>query len=279
MPTLEQTYADASSLFDNAIYPPATGLTIDTAWLGIYQTLLWYEPVNMAGFTSLPHIIDAHKLRPSASRTAARKGFVPTRPSAWQVRANAIESHIAAQLGIEPGSVESAVNLLLKHPSYLGFQRQNPLGAGFIGLVTHVLRTFGNPAIEYRNEVDAAALFPGIKMPGRSETPHIDILALKSNVPRAIISVKWSLRHDRISDITNECPAYKQAALNHGWSIDFYAVTNEFDPARLRKGLSDTCLNGLVHVHKDNIIVVCGMNGRLSGMLDLKDLVALTHAW
>jgi hypothetical protein len=175
--------------------------------------------------------------------------------------------------------VEAAVDLLLKHPSYIGFQRQNPLRAGFIGLVTHVLRTFGNPAIEYRNEVDATALFPGSRMTGRSESPSIDVLALKDGVLRTVISVKWSIRHDRISDITNECPVYKEAALKHGWSLDFYAVTNEFDPARLHKALLDTCLNGLVHAHKENVIAVCGMNGRLGGMLDLKDLVALTNAW
>jgi hypothetical protein len=229
MPTRPQTYADAADLFTRAIYP--TGLTVDTAWLGIYQVLLWYEPVNVAGFTSLPHIIDSDKLRPSASRTA--RGAAPTRTSAWQRRAEAVELHLANELGIAPTDVEDAVDLLLKHPSYLGFQRQNPLGAGFIGLVTHVLRTFGNPAIEYQNEVDATALFPGIRMTGRSEKPSIDVLALKDGVPRTVISVKWSIRHDRISDITNECPVYKEAAQKHGWSLDFYAVTNEFDPARL----------------------------------------------
>jgi hypothetical protein len=275
MPTREQTYSDAAYLFKNALYP--SGLTIDTAWLGIYQVLLWYEPVNVAGYTSLPHIIDADKLRPSASRTA--RGVAPTRTTAWQRRAEAIEHHLANELGIAPTAVESAVDLLLKHPSYVGFQRQNSLGAGFIGLVTHVLRTFGNPAIEYRNEVDASVLFPGIRMMGRSEKPYIDILALKDGVPRTVISVKWSIRHDRISDITNECPVYKDAAQQHGWPLDFYAVTNEFDPARLHKALSDTCLNGLVHAHKENVITICGMNGRLGGMLDLKDLVALTYAW
>jgi hypothetical protein len=275
MPSREQTYADAVRLFTNALYP--SGLTVDTAWLGIYQVLLWYEPVNVAGFTSLPHIIDADKLRPSASRAA--RGVAPTKSNAWQRRAAAIEQHLASELGVAPPAVESAVDLLLKHPSYLGFQRQNPLGAGFIGLVTHVLRTFGDPAVEYRNEVDATTLFPGISMPGRSERPCIDILALRDGVPRTVVSVKWSIRHDRISDITNECPVYKEAARQRGWPLDFYAVTNEFDPARLHKALSDACLNGLIHAHKENVVNVCGANGRLGGMLDLKDLVALTHAW
>src|SRR4051794_22872969 len=123
MPTREQTYADAVQLFTNARYP--SGLTVDNAWLGIYQVLLWYEPVNVAGFTLLPHIIDADKLRPSASRTA--RGAAPTRASAWQNRAQAIEDYLASEMGITPSSVEATVDLLLKHPSYLGFQRQNSL--------------------------------------------------------------------------------------------------------------------------------------------------------
>lgn len=61
--------------------------------------------------------------------------------------------------------------------------------------------------------------------------------------------------------------------------LDYYVVTNEFDPARLHKVLSDTCLEGLVHVHEHNISGICQMNGRLGGMLDIKDLIALTHAW
>jgi hypothetical protein len=33
----------------------------------------------------------------------------------------------------------------------------------------------------------------------------MDVLALKAGKPRAVISCKWSIRHDRISDPTNEC--------------------------------------------------------------------------
>jgi hypothetical protein len=116
-------------------------------------------------------------------------------------------------------------------------------------------------------------------MSGRSENAKIDILALQEGKPRTIISAKWSFRHDRASDVSNECPVYKAAAQDAGFSVDFYSVMNEYDPGRLHKLLSDTCSNGVVHVHKENVITVCGMNGRLSGMLDLKDLIALTFAW
>lgn len=82
MPTQMQTVADAIRIFDTAIYP--TGLTPQTAWLGIYQVLLWYEPVNWVGYTSLPHIVEANDLRPSNPERAAKW----TQPNAWQVRAS-----------------------------------------------------------------------------------------------------------------------------------------------------------------------------------------------
>jgi hypothetical protein len=281
MPTRAQTILDAVQLFANSVYPGGI-VAPEHAWLGIYQVLLWYEPVGVAGFTSLPHIIDADKLRPSKYKNAqaAAKGTPLSHDAkVWQNRADAVQNHIAAQLSLQPDQVEPLVDLLLKSTSYLGLQRHNPLGTAFPGLVRHVLQLFGNPSINYELEMDARQIFPGIAMAGRSTKPSIDILALKDGKPRAIISAKWSVRHDRVGDITNECPIYKAAAIRMRLPLDYYVVTNEFDPARLDKMLTDTCINGLVHVHKENVITVAKMNGRLSGMLDLVDLLALTNAW
>jgi len=255
MPSRAQTVAEAIQLFDNATYP--TGRTPETAWLGVYQVLLWYE-------NGLPHIIDADKLR---------------RPGAWRQRAEAIEAHIASQLRIQPGAVRGAVDLLLTSPSFVDLQRQNSLGIAFSGLIMHVLKTFGNPAISYELEVDAGSIYPGIRFPGRSTTPRVDVLARQANHPRAVISGKWSARHDRINEITNECPTYKQAAAFLRQPLEFVVVTNEFDPARLSKILGDNCIDCLVHVHKPNVTQICNLNGRLNLMLDLSDLVARTHTW
>jgi hypothetical protein len=58
MPSRAQTIRDAIEIFENANYP--TGLTPSTAWLGIYQTLLWYEPVNWVGFKEEAHRLSPH---------------------------------------------------------------------------------------------------------------------------------------------------------------------------------------------------------------------------
>ncbi len=235
---------------------------------------MWYEPVRVTGFTSLPHIIDADKLRPSARRKAWVK------PSAWQLRAQAFEQYLAQHLGVQPNQVEQTVDQLMKLPVYAGMQRQNSLGIAFPGVIRVVLEQFGNPVISYDLEVDATTIFPGLTMPGRSTKPMIDILAKKGGQIVAIISTKWSLRHDRINDITNECPSYKNVAFQQARTrLNYYVVTNEFDPARLSKVLGDVCVNAVVHVRKDAVTTASQLNGRLTSMLDLEDLVSLSGTW
>lgn len=108
MPTREQTITDAVQILDNAVYP--SGLNTTTAWLGIYQALLWYEPVHQSGFDVLPHIIDADKLRPSP----AAKSRSHTSPSVWQQRAKAINEYLAQQLDCAVEDVPDKTDLLMK---------------------------------------------------------------------------------------------------------------------------------------------------------------------
>lgn len=180
MPTRSQTIIDAIRIFENARYPPS-GLTKTTAWLGIYQTLLWYEPITGG---ALPHIIDSDKLRPASGRDAWAK------PKIWQQRAKRIEEHIAASIGCLPQEVESKVDLLMRTSGYRGMQRQNTLGIAFAGLIKHVLEKFGSSLMSYEVEVLAANIFPGTPLPGRSAIPRLDVLAHREGIPRAIISAK-----------------------------------------------------------------------------------------
>ena len=278
MPSRSQTVTDAIELFENAVYPK--GRASDSAWLGIYQTLLWFEQVNWAGFNSLPHIIDADKLQPSsASRRRATD-----KPSAWQNRAQSVEQYLAQELAIPQSDVHSKLDQLMRLPDYHGLQRQNPVGTAFAGLVVHVLNTFGSQRLQYVTEEAPAQAFPGITFPGRSRASRSDILATVESVPHAVVSAKWSIRHDRLNDITNECPVYK-AAYNRIYrgqqgneGLLYFVITNEFDPARLTKALDDSCVDGVVHVHKAAVVEVCGLDGRLDELMDLTDLVQFTHS-
>ena len=279
MPSREQTIADATQIFENAYYP--SGLTSGTAWLGIYQTLLWYEPVNLLGFSSLPHIIDADKLRPAS---ATRKPtWIAARP--WQKRAQLFAGYLAQELRCSPDDLPTKVDLLMQHPSYLGMQRQNTLGIAFAGVIKHVLERFGPQQVSLKAEVEASHIFPGVTVPGRSVTPRIDLLARLNEIPRAIVSTKWSVRHDRLSDITNECPVYKAAyeriyrQHKRGHRLLFYVLTNEFDPARLNKMLDDSCVDAVIHVRKEAVINICGLNGRLTRLMDLAEFIQTAFSW
>ncbi len=278
MPSRELTERDAVEILEQAQYPK--GLTPATAWIGIYQALLWYEPVNWLGIEQLPHIIEADKLRPA---NAARKLTWKTQ-NVWQQRAGMLEKYMATTLGCGTDLLPSKLDLLMKKSEYEGMQRQNSLGIAFAGLTKHILLRFGAPQVSYETEVDAGKVFPGITFPGRSSTPRIDILAKLRGIPTAIISAKWSLRHDRLNDITNECPVYKAAFERiyrrlRAQRLRFYVITNEYDPSRLTKLLSDSCVDSVVHVHKPAVVTVCKLDGRIEELKDLEDLVNATQEW
>jgi hypothetical protein len=262
----------AIKLFEDAEYP--SGFTLDTAWLGFYQTLLWYEPVNLLLHTQVPHLIEANALNPRAAKQGKLRK--------WQARAVALNDYLAEHLNCSPSEVQFKVDKLLRSDMFKGMQRQNYLGTAFSGLLTHAMGRFGNPELTYENEVLASEVYAGLQLPGRSEAAKIDVLVRgPDGRPVAIVSAKWSVRHDRLSDVTNECPIYKNAHnLQYRHRSDaplkFYVATNEFNPARLVKMLSERCVDGVVHVHKRAVTDVCGLNGRMNGLLDLEDLVKAT---
>jgi hypothetical protein len=237
------------------------------AWLGVYCALLWYTPTGRADHPRLPHIIDANLLR--RPPTGALGG--------WQKRALRVEQHLAEHMGCAATEVADRVDGLMRHPAYgEDMQRQNPLGLAFIGLVKHVLETYGNRDLAYQSEQPADTVFPGITFPGRSTGASMDVLIRKGDRPRAIVSAKWGVRHDRVNDLTNECPVYKSAALRMRQDFAYVVITNEFDPSRLRKLLTDSCIDAVVHVHKPAVVSVLGLNGDLADLWDLTDLIAWT---
>jgi hypothetical protein len=248
--------------FDASLYPSGNPSLVEAA-LGIYQVLMWYD-----GNAHVLHINEANELRKTA----------------WATRAGLAEDYLATQLGIVPSQLPQVVDRMMRLPRWAGMQRQNPLGNGLRTLVAEALRRWGNPALDYVQEADATSWFPGITLPGRSATPKIDVLVVKQSTPRAVISCKWSIRHDRISDPTNECTTYKAAAIQRQiTNLDYYVVSNEFSPARLDKVLNQPCVDGLVHVHSPLLQAIAGPYAvpivSQPKFADLVDFVMATQAW
>lgn len=261
--------ADRSLLveaFDNAVYPAATGLTVDTAWLGIYQMLWWYEH-------GVLHVREANDLKKPI----------------WRERAADLEQYIAAQIDLDPPSLlKSYVDQMMQLPRWDGMQRNNPLGNGLRILFSELCGRFANPAFSYPEEQDANMWFPGITMPGRSKKPKVDVAAIRrtDGKPRAVLSCKWSIRHDRISDPTNECVQYKSAAVQQQvMDLKYYVLTNEMSVSRLDKVINQPCVDGLIHVHLQSVGVLeqpsdlmahAVATGRL---IDMADFIRDTAKW
>ncbi|NQS97401.1 MAG: hypothetical protein HQ591_03015 [candidate division Zixibacteria bacterium] len=253
----------AIDLFDSSIYP--NGLTEGSAWLGFYQTLIWFEESLSEGVPPLLHIIDSDKLRPAVSLDMKYS----QKSKIWVHRARMVAEYLAKELNVSIDDLPNKVGRLFNHPNWKGRQKNNPLGIGLVALVSHCLRKFSADEFDFQIECHANSIFPDIRIPGRSKDPRIDILAHFDGIPRAIVSCKWSVRHDRLGDITSECTVYKAEALRSRLKLDYYLITNEYDPARLSKILDDSCIDNVVHVHKHAVVDVCGLDDRLIKLLDL----------
>lgn len=219
--------------------------TPQEAWKGIYRALLWYEE-------GVPHIVEANSLRRGA----------------WRQRAKQAEVELARAFRCAPNQVEKRLDQLMKHPSLQGFQRQNFLGIGFICAVGYLLRTWTPSRYTFLDEVLVGAqghVFQDIARPPRRA---IDIVALVDSTEYAIVSVKWSIRHDRLRDLLDECRVYK----DHRPKVKFLVVTNEFMPARLRRIIENPCVDQVFHVNRDLLLRVNEGNGRLIGLKDLSEL-------
>jgi hypothetical protein len=248
-------YAEVLKLFENAYYPNSTAPTLVNAWLGIYEVLLTYE-------YGVPQVFDKDDLKQGS----------------WKRRAEAFEQYLAQNFGIPQPKVAGLVGQMMQHPRWMGKQINNPRGHGFRTIVAHLMRTSGASCV-FQEEAHAKEWFPGIRLPGASKDPRVDILVICGDQARAVISCKWTVRHDRVSDITNECPVYKAAANRLRYKpFDHFVVTNESSPARLAKMLDDDCLDGVVHVHKDALRVM-EINGRTTKVIDLVDFIKLVATW
>jgi len=248
-------YAEVVRLYREAYYPDGKGPTPSNAWMGIYEVLLTYE-------YGVPQVFDKDSLESGP----------------WRRRAEAFESYLAAKLGISSSEVEGLVGRITRHQFWKGKQINNVRGHGFRTIVAHLLRQSGS-ACDFIEEAPSNDWFPGIHLPGASKRPRVDILATKNDQPRAIVSCKWTVRHDRVSDITNECPVYKAAAARRRLKpFGHYVVTAESNPARLAKMLDDDCLDGVVHVNT-GALAAMGINGRTKQVIDLAAFIATASVW
>ena len=252
-------------VLDRATYPPDVGLTIDTAWLGVYQALWWYEH-------GVLHVREANDLKKTI----------------WREHAGELEGYISDRIDIQPSLLNRHVDRMMDLPRWQGMQRNNPLGNGLRILASELCERYGNPAFSYPEEQDATNWFPGITMPGRSKKPKVDVAAIRKSdgKPKAVISCKWSIRHDRISDPTNECVQYKAAAIQQQvMDLKYFVLTNELSVSRLDKVINQPCVDGLIHVHLPSVGVLENPSEQMTHaiatgrLMDMSDFIRDTAKW
>lgn len=112
-------------------------------------------------------------------------------------------------------------------------KRQNVLGEGFEDLLQLLIMRVGRvpkDRIEVRKRADKLPGFAHESTRERVEAP--DIVILGDARTDLLTSVKWSLRHDRQKQLSDELDCY--VSLLSQDSFPRYAlITNEFDPGRL----------------------------------------------
>ena len=177
LPTREETSSISIKILNKSL--KKYGNSIKNAWLGIYETLMWYEPIG--GGKSLPHIIDANNLRPSTKGKGSKT---------WIKRANIFNDFLAEEMNISSNRVSKNVDKLMKHKKFIGLQRQNSLGIAFIGIIKYLLEKFGDSSLENEIEADATLIFPNQTLYGRTSKPRIDLISKRDNNIVTISSLK-----------------------------------------------------------------------------------------
>lgn len=132
-----------------------------------------------------------------------------------------------------------------------GGARQNVLGEGFEDVVGLLVKRFCTLSSD-RNEVFIGSQLEKVtgfngRSPEWDEKRHIprpDVAITNSRAKIIlIITLKWSLRHDREGTFTEEATAYDEF-LKAGWRYRFVVLTNDYDLGRIAR------LASFQHRHK-----------------------------
>ena len=193
--------------------------------------------------------------------------------------------YLAGELGVPVDEICATIGTYWRQPRIRTLQPHNLLGHGFRSMGVAYLQRYGDSDVEYHEEMSAHQLFPGIPLPGASPRAKIDIVAMRRNVPVALISSKWRYRHDRVEFI-EEFNRYLMAARRLNPHCELYAITGELSSSRLHKALEASMpasrhgpLSATVHFHPDLVTKGLGENGRTSELRSFEWLADATHSW
>jgi hypothetical protein len=139
------------------------------------------------------------------------------------------------------GMKEEAKNLareIVERAEYhltFGSNRQNVLGEGFEDLLRILsVRVAGVPEekVVIRRKANELPGFSGV-LEGKRRIEKPDMAIIEAGTTKHLSTVKWSLRHDRQKQLTDELDCYVQLCTQDAFP-EYVLVTNEYDPGRLK---------------------------------------------
>jgi len=251
---------------------------VDQAWLAIASLLMTCEVWEHGAwiqFFEAPVLMERNNYK--LGRNAA--------PNRTLRDSEAVKRHLATALGVADDQVCSRIGLYLRDPAVSALQPNNLRGHAFRSIVAETLARFGDPDLDICEELKARDLFPGWDFGNRSKEARVDITAVRDGRVVAMITTRWTYRHDRV-DMIDEARAYLPAARNANRKAQFYGVTAEVGVARLKKVIGETAsvhpnaaITRLVHLNPALPGPVMGNNGTLAHLMSLSDLVQSTWTW
>lgn len=264
-------------LFDNLI--SEYQWSVDDAWLAVVKLLVTCDVFDSKAWRALygsPVLMERNNYKIS---------LLGKRNQCLR-EADAVRGYLAEKLGVSSEDVCAHIGEFFRQPNIASLQPNNPRGHAFRSIVTRFLERFGDPQLDLFEEVSPHDRFPGFSFSGRSKEPRMEILATRNEKPVAILSVRWTYRHDRV-DMIDEAREYMPAARRANPNVAFFGVTAEFVAARLKKVIAVTepvakrgaALTRLVHLNAFLCRELLGHDGELAHLWSLSDLARSSFSW
>lgn len=141
-------------------------------------------------------------------------------------------------------------------------KRKNLVGEGFEDVLAHVIRrSCSAPSVEVHTRRSLNEL-PGFNRPRRGEKPNkVDVAIIRPRM-RTLVTAKWSVRADREKQFAADFGDYVNAE-SDGKPFEYVFVTNEFDPARLKRACEKLAVNApmftyVVHINTEALRATYG---------------------
>lgn len=181
-------------------------------------------------------------------------------PELLSLLLEALQPYLAEQ---PPAEVWRALIQRLRQHMTQDNKRKNLVGEGFEDVLASVIRRVVQQpkmAVHVRKWLDEV---PGFHpAPRGTKRRKVDLVLVQEDQCRTLITAKWSVRADREEQFKTDYDDYiKAEALNR--QFDYVLVTNEFDPARLRRACERLERNApmfthVVHINTDALAAAYG---------------------